>query len=174
MLHRVFAVGGCAERRRLRPSVPSRQYPGPGKASFPLGANRTLASPKWLTGLRYAPPPSDAEIARAQAENNAMLRRVIAEQQEAAKEFTDVESGKVNRGIKKESGTPRVIHTSISLTQYLVTPIILWSKDVFLCLNEPINPRNDAGLASTVFATAPVLLTAGRFSSDGDLKAVIA
>ena len=54
-------------------------------------------------------------------------------------------------------------NTPRSLTQYLGTPIILWSKDVFLCLNEPINQRKDADFACMVSATVPVHLMEGRF-----------
>jgi hypothetical protein len=50
-----------------------------------------------------------------------------------------------------------------SLTPNLGTPIIRVSKDVYLCLNVPINQRNDAGFACMASATGRVLPMAGQF-----------
>jgi hypothetical protein len=51
----------------------------------------------------------------------------------------------------------------VSLTPNLGTPIISESKDVQLCLNVPINPKNDAGCAYTASGVVPALPMAERF-----------
>ena len=60
-----------------------------------------------------------------------------------------------------------------SLTPKLGTPIIRVSKDVYLCLNVPINPRNDAGFACMASAIGRVLPMVGQFLKGGDSRAVI-